>query len=84
MDAQTIGLIVTSSISLISAIAAAMSAVRRSELQSLERRVATLEADLEEERKAHAVTRGKLAEAYAALQAAIAGRPLPLAAPARG
>lgn len=74
MTPETIALIVTSLISLISAMAAAMSAVRRGEFESLQRRVEVLEADLKNEREAHAkerdahaATRKELAQAYAQL-----------------
>lgn len=69
MDIQTLVTITTSALALIGALATALSTVRRGELEALERRVTTLEADLAEERgahkaerDAHADTRKELAE----------------------
>jgi hypothetical protein len=75
MDAATITAIATSLFGLIAALAAAFTTVRKSQVESLEKRVEVLEADLHDEREAHAAerdahskTRQELAEAYARLR----------------
>jgi predicted nucleic acid-binding Zn-ribbon protein len=66
MDASTIGLITTSLLSVIAALAAAYNTVRKQEIATLkgviaalEKRVADLETDLEAERVAHKATRAE-------------------------
>jgi cell division protein FtsB len=71
VDATTIGLITTSIISVIAALAAAYNTVRQQELTTLkaviaalEKRVEDLETDLGAERTAHQATRAELGDVY--------------------
>lgn len=88
MDASTIGLITTSLLSVIAALAAAYNTVRKTETETLrgvvatlERRVTDLESDLKAEREAHKAARDELALAREDLRKCIEQRTRAVAQP---